>query len=207
MMGWAIFILLAALTLAGLWLATRRGALILPAGAALLLALAGYAWQGSPGYAGHPTPPRANAPPPPSGFAQERKAWLAQVGADAQVLDAADGLISRGDAAYAAGLIHAAIGTDPKNAALWIGYGNALVAYADGVVTPPARYAYAHAATLAPNSPAPDYFLALACAESGALDDAARIWLAQFRRAPDDAPWKRRVAEKLLILAKVQGAG
>ena len=203
-MGWVILAILAVATFAGLWLATRRRALIELIGAALLLAFAGYAWQGSPGYGGRPTPPRANARPAPSGFAQERRLWLAQVGPDAQVLDAADGLISRGDAAYAVGIIHAAIGPDPKNASLWIGYGNALVAYADGVVTPPARYAYAHAAELAPASPAPDYFLALAYAESGNFDDAAKIWLAQFRKAPDDAPWKRRVAEKLLLLAQFQ---
>ena len=206
-MGWAILAVLAVATFAGLWFATRRRALAGLVGAALLLALGGYAWQGSPQYAGRPTPPRANAPPPPTGFARERKLWLAQVGPDAQVLDAADGLISRGDAGYAVGLVHAAVQADPKNALLWIGLGNALVAYADGAVTPPAVYAYRRAALIAPASPAPDYFLGLAYAESGAFDEAAKVWLALFRRGDDAAPWKRLVAEKLMLLLRVQQAG
>ncbi len=54
-MGWLIALAFAALALLGLWLSGRcsRAALYL-AGAALLLALAGYGWQGSPDIAGKP---------------------------------------------------------------------------------------------------------------------------------------------------------
>ena len=205
-MGWAITGLLALATLAGLWWATRRRGLIELFGAALLLGLAGYAWQGSPHLAGRPTPPRANAAPAPRGFALERRVWLPQVGGDAQVVDAADGLISRGDANYAAGLLHAALTRDPKNALLWIALGNALSAYADGVVTAPARFAFAQAAAAAPQSPAPAYFLGLALAESGQFDEAGRTWIALLRSAPRDAPWRAAVAEKLLLLVRLQQA-
>lgn len=56
MTGWIIPIALAGLTFAGLALpagGSRRAALEVVA-AALLLALAGYAWQGSPDMPGHP---------------------------------------------------------------------------------------------------------------------------------------------------------
>ena len=55
MMGWAIALGFAALALGGLALSrrlTRTAQMI--AGAALLIALAGYGWQGSPDMAGTP---------------------------------------------------------------------------------------------------------------------------------------------------------
>ena len=205
-MGWVLLALLAAVTLAGLWLSTRRRRLIELFGAALLLGVVGYAWQGSPRVPGRPTPPRANQVPAPRGFALERRAWLPQVGGDAQVVDAADGLIARGDAAYAAGFLHAALMRDPKNVLLWTAFGNALAAYGDGMVTAPARYAYSQAAALAPGNPAPPYFLGLALAESGQFEEAARVWMALLRASPRDAPWRLPVAEKLVLLARLQRA-
>lgn len=54
-MGWVIAILLAVLTWIGLWRSGRCSIAALQiATAALLLALAGYAWQGNPGMAGRP---------------------------------------------------------------------------------------------------------------------------------------------------------
>jgi hypothetical protein len=55
MMGWIIALLFSALTWIALWRSGRcpRAALEIIA-AALLLALAGYGWQGSPGMAGKP---------------------------------------------------------------------------------------------------------------------------------------------------------
>jgi cytochrome c-type biogenesis protein CcmH len=54
-MGWVFALGLAALSFAGLYLSKRcsRAALQI-AGAAILLAIAGYAWQGRPGMTGHP---------------------------------------------------------------------------------------------------------------------------------------------------------
>lgn len=59
-MGWLIPALVCALTLFGLWRSRRvsRGAIELTA-AALLIAVAGYAWQGSPNMSGQPI----SAPP------------------------------------------------------------------------------------------------------------------------------------------------
>lgn len=54
-MGWVLTIGLAGLTFLGLILSRRCSRMALElAGAAILIALAGYSWQGSPGLAGQP---------------------------------------------------------------------------------------------------------------------------------------------------------
>ena len=57
-MGWLFAIVLAVLTLAGLYFSKRCSRLALElAGAAILVALAGYGWQGSPDTPGNPVTP------------------------------------------------------------------------------------------------------------------------------------------------------
>ena len=58
-MGWALLAVICGFTMLGLWQFGRmsRSALELIA-AALMLAIAGYAWQGSPSMAGHPVASR-----------------------------------------------------------------------------------------------------------------------------------------------------
>jgi cytochrome c-type biogenesis protein CcmH len=89
---------------------------------------------------------------------------------------------------------------------LWTGYGNALVAYADGAVTPAARFAFGRGAALAPDQPAARYFLALADAQAGDLDGAEAAW-----RAIDAEPslrpvWRALVRDKLAIVARLRAA-
>ena len=61
-MGWLFAIGLAGLTFLGLVLSRRCSRMALElAGAAILVALAGYSWQGSPALAGHPVV-RTSAP-------------------------------------------------------------------------------------------------------------------------------------------------
>ena len=69
-MGWLLAIGLAGLTFLGLVLSRRCSRMALElAGAAVLIALAGYSWQGSPGMAGQPVErtvaPKAVAPEMP----------------------------------------------------------------------------------------------------------------------------------------------
>lgn len=62
-MGWLVAILMSALTLSALWKSGRCSRLALEiAGAAVLMAAAGYAWQGRPDLPGRPTqsPPVLN---------------------------------------------------------------------------------------------------------------------------------------------------
>jgi cytochrome c-type biogenesis protein CcmH len=60
MMGWLFAFIFAAATFAGLYFSKRCSRLALElAGAAILIALAGYGWQGSPDMAGNPVSPSA----------------------------------------------------------------------------------------------------------------------------------------------------
>lgn len=207
-MGWLMLLLLAAATMLALVLIARpkRGAVELLA-AALILGVAGYAWQGSPGLPGKPTPPRAGHPAADTLFAEERGTWLGTVGPEIQVLDAADNLIKANDPDYAIGIVRGAIARAPDSMILWLGLANALVTYADGTVTPPARYAFEHASGLAPGNPAPAYFMALDYAQMGDLDTAEKIWRSILATSPADAPWRPIVTEKLAVLARVRAGG
>jgi tetratricopeptide (TPR) repeat protein len=207
-MGWLALFLLAGVTLLALILVVRpkRGAIELLA-AALMLGVAGYAWQGSPSLPGKPTPPRAGHPAADTLFADERGTWLGTVGPEVQVLDAADNLIKANDPGYAIAIVRGAIQRAPDSMILWLGLANALVTYADGVVTPPARYAFEHASALAPRNPAPAYFMALNYAQMGDLDTAEKIWRSILSTSPADAPWRPIINEKLTVLARVRAGG
>jgi len=92
-MGWLIFLGLALVTGGALWRFGRmpKGTIEL-LGAALCLAVAGYAWQGTPSLSGKPTPAPEDAHVPDSEFAKERTKLLGQFGADfiverAQLID------------------------------------------------------------------------------------------------------------------------
>jgi cytochrome c-type biogenesis protein CcmH/NrfG len=139
-------------------------------------------------------------------FAAERGIWLGTVGPEVQALDAADNLIKSNDAGYAVAVLRGAVARAPDSMILWLGLANAMVTYADGTVTPAARYAFEHASQLAPGNPAPAYFMALDYAQMGDLDTAERVWRAILAASPADAPWRPIIEEKLMILARVRAA-
>lgn len=207
MTGVMISLLLAMIVAAGLVLVARpaRGALYM-IGVAILVGLAGYAWQGSPGMAGSPTPPGAHKRGGDTLFAHERKVWLETVGFDAQQLDGADAFIANGDPDYAVGLLHAYLAREPGSMSLWLGLGNALQAQADGALTPPAHYAFARAAEVAPGHPAPEYFLGLAYLQMGDVDGADATWRDLLAKMPVDAAYRGKLAARIALLERFRHA-
>ena len=208
MSGWTISLLLALATVAGIAIAARpgRGALQL-VGAAILLGLAGYAWQGNPALPGHPTPANAGRRGHDTLFAAERKQWLETVGFDAEQLEGADSFIRNGDPDYAVGLLRAYLIREPDSMVLWLGLGNALQAHADGMLTPAAHYAFERAAAVAPkNHPAPEYFLGLAYLQMGDIEGADATWRALLAKTPVDAPWRARLQARLTLLERFRRA-
>jgi cytochrome c-type biogenesis protein CcmH/NrfG len=89
---------------------------------------------------------------------------------------------------------------------LWLGLGNALQAHADGVLTPAARYAFERAAAVAPDHPAPHYFLGLAYVQMGDLDGADAVWRGLLAKTPATAPWRPRVEARLALIDRFRDA-
>jgi cytochrome c-type biogenesis protein CcmH/NrfG len=206
-MGWLLMIGLAGAVLLALWRFARleRAALQLVA-SALLIAMAGYAWQGSPGLAGKPVPPPVRQDLPDSAFAQTRGSMLGQFDTASRWLTMADHFHRIGDTQTAVGIIRAGIRAHPEEVDLWVGLGNALIIHADGMMTPASELAFQRAASLAPDHPAPKFFYGLALVQGGRLEEAERIWSGLLATAPADAGWRPMVAERLALLQRARSA-
>jgi len=204
-MGWLTFLGLALVTGGVLWRFGRmpKGGLELVA-AALFLAVAGYAWQGSPGLPGKPTPPPEDAHVPDSEFALERTKLMARFGGDADLLGAADAFHRQGLNLYAIGLIKGGLERRPKSADLWVGLGNALVIHGSGLMSPAAQLAFERAAALAPDHPGPPFFMGLAYAQAGQLDRAEQVWRGLLDRSPQNAPWRADVEQRLAEIEQMK---
>ena len=210
MSGWIVILALAGLALVGLWRFARldRSGLQLVA-SALLLAMAGYAWQGSPGLAGRPTRPPAEAAleRPDGGIPELRRQMFGRFNTSDRWLILADSYQRRGDTRSAVGAARSGLRAHPRNATLWVGLGNALIAHADGLLTPASELAYRRAIALAPNHPGPKFFFGLALAQNGKLDDAERLWVQALAQAPPTVEWRPVVEQQLQFLRQAKGMG
>ena len=198
-MSWALIIALAALAFAALVFLFKvpRGGWE-AVGAALLLGLAGYALQGSPAQPGAPKAPAAQN----KGNGQALVAARQQLRASgaqgtSSWLVIGDALARNGQYADAASVLLGAVEKNPKDAEGWLALGNALVGHSEGALTPAALYAYQRAATADPASPGPPFFLGLALAQSGRLNEGRALWAELLARSPKDAPWRADLAERL----------
>ena len=196
-MGWLFIIVFAVIALAALWRFGNlpQGGLTL-VGAALMIAIAGYAWQGSPSLQSAPAAALAAKNAHDTGDVM-RHAIMGRFGGSAQLLDTADVLIKDHDTEDAVGLLHNSVKQYPDNADLWVGYGNALVAHGGGMMSPAADFAFSRAAEISPQHPGPPFFKGLALAQSGRLDDAEAVWQALLTKTPADAPWRKDLESKL----------
>ncbi len=206
-MSWILISALAVIILIGLWKVGRldRSALQL-LGAGLLLAMAGYAWQGSPGLAGRPAPPPVRVSLPDSEFAGARVEMLGRFDSASQWLTLAESYQRTGDTRSGVGIIGSGLRKYPRDADLWVGMGNALVIHADGMMTPSAELAFRRAAEIAPDHPGPKFFYGLALAQGGKLDEAEAIWRALLADAPPGAEWRGMVEERLALIAQARAA-
>jgi cytochrome c-type biogenesis protein CcmH len=170
--------------------------------AAVLLGLAGYAWQGSPGLPGQPK--MASASTDMGKFdeqlAERRRGMAERYGKAGQWLMLSDGLGRQGKTKEAANVLLAGLKQTPDDPNLWLGLGNALIAHADGVVSPSADFAYRRAMTLDPDAPAPPYFYGLALVRAGQLQAAKELWAPLAARAPEGSEIK---AELELSIARI----
>jgi cytochrome c-type biogenesis protein CcmH/NrfG len=204
-MGLVILLVLALAAFVAIWRFARldRGAAQFAA-AALLLACAGYAWQGSPGFAGSPRAAAARPPLPETAFRSLRKDMFGQFDSADRWLGISETYLDRGDTRQAAGLIRSAIRAHPANAILWTGYGDALVLHGDGVLTPAADLAFRRAVSLAPRHPGPRIFHGIALAQNGRFDEAERRWLQALALSPAGAPWREGLERQIEMVRQAR---
>lgn len=165
-------------------------------GAALLFGLAGYALQGSPGQAGAPKGP---APGLAEGGVELVEARRAIYGPapPSRFVTVADGFARRGQYSDAAGILRASLADDPNDQEAWLALANAITEHADGQLTPAAVFAFERAEQVDPGNPGPGFFLGVALARSGRLQQARQVWAGMLAAAPADAPWRAGLRERL----------
>ena len=206
-MGWLILLILTALLFGALALIGKlpRKAYEIT-GAALLLGVAGYAWQGNPGMAGVAIEPTEK----PNSFDETsidaRNEMGERFGSAGEWLVFSDSLNRAGKHGAAANYLRNGVKEHPNDPDLWVGLGNALVVHADGIITPAAQFAFQKAADINPEHPGPPFFLGLAYAQSGKVDQARAVWTELLERSSEEAPWRADLESRLATLDRMQPA-
>ena len=205
MTGWVIMVLLAVAVAVGLlrWFRRDLGAMQF-LGAALLLALAGYAWQGRPGLAGAPKAQAAQAQRGDSDFAALRRDLLGQFNRTDAWLLSAEALNRSGETLSAVNLIRTQIDKSPRDMVLWLGLADALIQHAGGALTPAAEMAFNRAAQLAPDHPAPRFFYGIAMARMGQFEAAEQYWQQVLALPQTTDNWRNAVASAREAAARMR---
>lgn len=177
--------------------------------AALVLGIAGYAWQASPGLPGAPKAASEQLSQDEGGLVDARgQVSESSIPPNDRWVVIADGLARNGRYADAAEVLRGAVKAAPGNSDAWLAMGNSLVAHSDGLLTPAALYAFRRAARADPDAPGPPFFLGLAFARSGRYAEARSLWMDLLERSPKDAPWRAPLADQLVRLdAAIAGQG
>ena len=175
-------------------------------GSALLLGIAGYAWQGSPSLAGEPRAEKDVAPVFDEKLAEQRRAIGERYGPAGQWLVMSDGLGRAGKTKDAANILISGLRDNPRDPSLWVGMGNALVSHGNGILSPAAEYSYRRAMELAPDDMSAPYFFGLALANSGQLDGARALWAAMVEKLPEDNDFRADLESKIGMIDRAQMA-
>ena len=205
MIGWIVMVALSAALGLALWrFAGFRGASLQLLAAAMLLAMAGYAWQGSPVLGGQPKQAGERQKLPDTPFAALRGEFLERFDYASRWLILADGYQRRGDTKSAVSIIRSGLRAQPENSSLWTGLGNALVLHGGGTMNPAAELAYRRAMVLAPQHPAPRFFYGMSLIQSGDIEGGERVWRDMLVTAPSGASWRPMVAERLAVIDQLK---
>lgn len=207
MTGWVVIVLLATLVLLALWrFGGFRTAALQFAAAAMLIAMAGYAWQGRPGLPAQPVAAQVRPDRPESAFQALRGEFFGQFTAAERWLILSDSYLRRGNTGEGVAAIKVGIDRNPNDLALWIGLGNALVQHGDGVMSPAAELAYRRAAAIAPDHPATRFFYGMNLIQGGRIDEAGTMWRELLAEGPP-GDWRAVVEPRLAILEQIRAFG
>jgi cytochrome c-type biogenesis protein CcmH len=175
--------------------------------AALGVGVAGYAFMGSPTLKAQPAPARVENPDLTPEAEKASKQLLENFGDVRAWLTLSDALIRAGRTETAVYTLDSGLEAIPGNADLWVQMGVALVAHANGEVVPAARLAFDRASRLAPDHPAPSYFLGLAWMQSGETEKALETWRGLRARSNADAPWVPMLDQQIAAAVMMEQMG
>lgn len=199
-MGWLVFgvfsIAAAALLL---FIRFPRRLWTLPA-MAIMLAGAGYAWQGQPSLRDHPAEGIARVRPLDPDLIAVREGLFGRFNFDYSYFMAADAMTRAGAPQLAATVMLGAVRKAPMDAGLWSGLGLALAERDGDQLSPAARYAFDKAVELAPRHPGPPFFQGVALARSGDLEAARREWGKAMQWLPKEASFRDDMVRVMLKL-------
>jgi cytochrome c-type biogenesis protein CcmH/NrfG len=175
--------------------------------AALAVGIAGYAFAGRPDLKATPAETVATNPDLTPEAEKASTALLENFGDVRAWLTLSDALIRAGRTETAVAALESALEAIPGNPDLWVQLGVALVAHANGEVVPAARLAFDRASRLAPDHPAPSYFLGLAWVQAGETERALETWRALRARSTPDAPWVPMLDQQIAAAQMMQDMG
>ena len=124
---------------------------------------------------------------------------LGQFTSSARWLTMSDAFASRGNLDDAVGVIQGGLKQHPRDMALWVGLGNALVDKA-GMITPAATLSYERARQLAPEHPAPLFFEGLAQARSGKREEALANWQRALALTPPGTSYRPMIEQGIAAM-------
>jgi len=198
-MGWIVLCLVGLVAGFALWIGGVARPLWSFAGATLMLGAAGYALQVGPSLPGHPVESFAEPIEVDPAMTQLRQSMLGALTADDAYLVAADAMTRSGDTRSAVLVVLGGIKRYPKSLTLWTGLGTELEQH-DGTVSPATLFAFRHAMYLAPEHPAPPFFLGMAYIRAGQYA-VARPYLARaLTLTPARISYREPIAEQLRAL-------
>ncbi|GAB5349661.1 tetratricopeptide repeat protein [Alteriqipengyuania sp. 357] len=165
---------------------------------ALVFALAGYAWQGSPDLAAAPKQAENTIMPTSENLIESRRGFYNIEGIQpSRYVVMADAFSRRGQHVDAAGLLRNGVSENPQDGEAWLALALALADHTRGRVTPPIDYAFQRAREATPDNPAPDYFRGLLAMRTGDLVGARDFWAQAIADIPEDARGREYVAQQL----------
>ena len=172
-------------------------------GAALMLGATGYALQGSPVQPGSPAMPAPVIAAEDASLLELRDAMFGRYTLDAAYLTAADAMTRTGDSAAAVRVLLGGLDRIPKSLPLWTALGSAFAAHDGNTLSPPARFAFDQAIRLAPDHPAPPFFLGLAHVRADDYAGARPYWARAAALSPARASYRRDIALRLAVLDRL----
>ena len=204
-MIWVGLVAVAAIVALLLW---RGRASALWAALVLAVGAGAYAMAGHPSLGSAPADPAAELVKGANARVESTRQALAADPANIALWGQLSGaLIEAGRSGEAVEALNFASQTLGPNPDMQVFLGTALMAHANGAITPAAQLAFGRSSALDPEHPAPPYFLGLAHLQSGEPARAIEVWSELAARTPEGAPWQADLEQKLDAARMMQAAG